>query len=284
MAELLNRLKAIKTWGDLKSRVLSAILLIILVVVLTIFGGFPFRILCAVIGVIVFDEWSRMTRSSRRAGPIHPFAKRCLYLTLLLFLFGLNGFAIAVLAAGMAFIAFVDRFERRAMWTLGGLLYAALASLPLGFLRSDDLTGLIALGFVAVVVWATDIFAYFTGRSIGGPKLMRSVSPNKTISGALGGLAAGVIFAAIYLAIFAPQVNFALLALASGLSVLGQCGDLFESWIKRRFGVKDAGRIIPGHGGVMDRIDALIFAASAAFLVGALNGHFFEPALGLFSR
>ncbi|RFC62418.1 phosphatidate cytidylyltransferase [Fulvimarina endophytica] len=276
-----NRLKAIKTWGDLKSRVLSAILLIVLVVLLTIVGGFPFRILCAAIGVIVFDEWSRMTRSSRRAGPIHLFAKRCLYLTLLFFVFGFNGLALVVLGAGMAFIAFVDRFERRAYWTLAGLFYSALASLPLGFLRSDDWTGLVAIGYVAIVVWASDIFAYFTGRSVGGPKLMPSVSPNKTISGALGGLVAGVAFAALYLSIFAPGFSFGLVLLASGLSVLGQAGDLFESWLKRRFGVKDSGRMIPGHGGVMDRIDALIFAVAAAFLVGAANGDFVHPAQGL---
>ncbi|MDY8109732.1 phosphatidate cytidylyltransferase [Fulvimarina sp. 2208YS6-2-32] len=284
MADLRNRLRAMKSWGDLKARFLSALLLAILVIALTILGGFPFRILCAAIGVIVFDEWSRMTRSSRRGGAIHPFAKRCLYLTLLLFVFGLNGLALGVLAAGMAFIAFVDRFEKRAYWTLGGLFYAAVASLPLGFLRSDDWTGLIALGFVTVVVWATDIFAYFTGRSLGGPKLMRSVSPNKTISGALGGLVAGVVFAGLYLAVFAPGFSLGLLFLASGLSVLGQIGDLFESWMKRRFGVKDSGRIIPGHGGVMDRIDALVFAVAAAYLVGAFNGAFFEPAQGLFAR
>ena len=281
MASLISRIAAIGSWGDLKSRVISAVLLGLAVIAVTLVGGFAFRILCVAIGIIVFDEWSRMTRSKHRAGPLHPFARRCLYLTLLLFLFGLPELSLLVLVGGVVFITFVDREEQRAIWTLGGLIYAAAAALPLGFLRADSTEGLIALGYVVAIVWSTDIFAYFTGRSIGGPKLMPIVSPKKTISGAIGGLVAGVVAACLYLDFTVGSVSWGLAILAAVLSALGQAGDLYESWIKRRFGVKDSGRIIPGHGGIMDRIDALIVAVAAAFLIGAILASPFDPALGL---
>ena len=296
MASFISRIAAIGSWGDLKSRVISAVLLGLAVIAVTLVGGFAFRILCVAIGIIVFDEWSRMTRSKHRAGPLHPFARRCLYLTLLLFLFGLPELSLLVLVGGVVFITFVDREEQRAIWTLGGLIYAAAAALPLGFLRADSTEGLIALGYVVAIVWSTDIFAYFTGRSIGGPKLMPIVSPKKTISGAIGGLVAGVVAvvlahflvvvpgvvaACLYLDFTVGSVSWGLAILAAVLSALGQAGDLYESWIKRRFGVKDSGRIIPGHGGIMDRIDALIVAVAAAFLIGAILASPFDPALGL---
>ncbi|MCK5933214.1 MAG: phosphatidate cytidylyltransferase [Fulvimarina manganoxydans] len=281
MSSLISRIAAIGSWGDLKSRVISAVLLGLAVIAVTLVGGFAFRILCVAIGVIVFDEWSRMTRSKHRAGPLHPFARRCLYLTLLLFLFGLPELSLLILVGGVVFITFVDRQEQRAIWTLGGLVYAAAAALPLGLLRADSTEGLIALGYVVAIVWSTDIFAYFTGRSIGGPKLMPIVSPKKTISGAIGGLIAGVVAACLFLELTVGSVSWGLAILAAFLSALGQAGDLYESWIKRRFGVKDSGRVIPGHGGIMDRIDALIVAVAAAFLIGAAFASPFDPARGL---
>ncbi|SMC36782.1 phosphatidate cytidylyltransferase [Fulvimarina manganoxydans] len=281
MSSLISRIAEIGSWGDLKSRVISAVLLGLAVIAVTLVGGFAFRILCVAIGVIVFDEWSRMTRSKHRAGPLHPFARRCLYLTLLLFLFGLPELSLLILVGGVVFITFVDRQEQRAIWTLGGLVYAAAAALPLGLLRADSTEGLIALGYVVAIVWSTDIFAYFTGRSIGGPKLMPIVSPKKTISGAIGGLIAGVVAACLFLELTVGSVSWSLAILAAFLSALGQAGDLYESWIKRRFGVKDSGRVIPGHGGIMDRIDALIVAVAAAFLIGAAFASPFDPARGL---
>jgi phosphatidate cytidylyltransferase len=120
--------------------------------------------------------------------------------------------------------------------------------------------------FIFAVVWATDILAYFTGRAIGGPKLAPRISPGKTWSGAIGGAVSGVIAGvAVFLSHFSlDDVRIPLLALA--LSVASQIGDLFESYMKRRFGVKDSSRLIPGHGGVMDRVDGLVFACFAALL------------------
>jgi phosphatidate cytidylyltransferase len=130
--------------------------------------------------------------------------------------------------------------------------------------------------FIFAVVWATDIFAYFIGRAIGGPKLAPPISPGKTWSGAIGGTLASVLagLAVVYLA--GEPVGFGLVAVILLLSIASQIGDLFESWIKRRFGVKDSSRLIPGHGGVMDRVDGLVSACFVAFLVGlalsAANG------------
>lgn len=277
----LRRLLAAPTWTDLRSRLISAVVLGLLVLALTMIGGWPFRVLCVATGVIVFEEWSRMTRA-KLAGPIFRFARRALYLSLIAFLFGFYLAAVAIVFGGAAFIAFVDRGERKADWVLGGLFYAAVASLTPGMLRGDDAAGLAALGLIIAVVWPTDIFAYFTGRSIGGPKLMPRVSPKKTISGALGGLVAGVVFGVLFAEWVAGSAGLFIVVLAALLSIFGQAGDLYESWIKRRFGVKDSGRLIPGHGGLMDRIDGLIIATAIAWLVGLLLAGFDHPARGIF--
>ena len=278
----LRRFFTTGTWSDLRSRIISAVVLGLVVLGLTIAGGWPFRLLCVAAGIIVYDEWARMTRA-KRAGPIHHFARRALVLALVAFLFSFDVAAIVIILFGCAFVAFVDRDERKADWVGGGLLYAALAALAPGMLRGVDAEGLAALGLVITIVWTTDIFAYFTGRALGGPKLLPQVSPKKTLSGALGGLLAGVLFGGLFSYAVSGGAGAFILFLAAVLSALGQAGDLFESWIKRRFGVKDSGRLIPGHGGLMDRIDALIVAIGALWLVGVALAGFSQPAHGIFA-
>jgi len=160
----------------------------------------------------------------------------------------------------------------RAGWIALGALYAgAMLAAPL-VIRVDATLGFIAMVFLFAVVWATDVAAYFAGRLIGGAKLCPAISPNKTWSGALAGALAGTV-AAVAVAVFgginpiAPIVIVSLL-----LSVAAQLGDLFESALKRHFGVKDASHAIPGHGGLMDRLDGFIAAALAAALVGLARG------------
>jgi phosphatidate cytidylyltransferase len=160
----------------------------------------------------------------------------------------------------------------RAGWIALGALYAgAMLAAPL-VIRADATLGFIAMIFLFAVVWATDVAAYFAGRLIGGAKLCPAISPNKTWSGALAGVLAGTA-AGVAVAVFggihpiAPIVIVSLL-----LSVAAQFGDLFESALKRRFGVKDASHAIPGHGGLMDRLDGFIAAALAAALIGLARG------------
>jgi phosphatidate cytidylyltransferase len=131
--------------------------------------------------------------------------------------------------------------------------------------------------FIFAVVWATDILAYFVGRALKGPKLAPSISPGKTWSGAIGGTVSGVIAGSLVTLGVFSRLSFWTIVIAFLLSVASQIGDLFESFIKRQFGVKDSSRLIPGHGGVMDRVDGLVFACFAAFLLtlatAASRGH-----------
>lgn len=270
------------SWSDLKSRVISALILGIIVIALTAIGGWPFRVLCALTGIIVFDEWARMTRA-KRVRPIYHFARGALIVAVVALVFDLGLLAVAIVGAAMIFIAATDRDERSARWVHWGLFYAGAAALAPGMLRGSDPAGLATLGFIIVVVWSTDIFAYFTGRTLGGPKLLPAVSPKKTLSGAAGGLLAGTVLGAVYAHFVSGEVGAFIIILAAILSVVGQAGDLFESWIKRRFGVKDSGRLIPGHGGLMDRIDALVVAMAVTWAVGVAIAGFGEPARGIFA-
>ena len=277
----LGRLAATQSWTDLRSRLISAIVLGITVLLLTFIGGVAFRLLCCAASIIVFDEWSRMTRA-KRAGDIYIFARRSLYLSLALFFFGLHGWSLTLLLASTAFIGIVDQGERKANWVMGGLVYGGAAGMAPGILRDSGPEGLAALGLVICVVWATDIFAYFTGRTLGGPKLMPMVSPKKTMSGALGGLVAGTFFGLGFEYWLTGDVSLKVAIVCAVLSIVGQAGDLYESWIKRRFGVKDSGRLFPGHGGLMDRIDAVIISTGVLLLVGILGSGLAHPARAIF--
>jgi phosphatidate cytidylyltransferase len=148
-------------------------------------------------------------------------------------------------------------------------------------LRADPGYGIAAILLLFAIVWTTDIAGYFAGRAIGGPKLAPSISPKKTWSGAIAGLA-GAMIVVVIAARFIPQTQIgALLAVAILLSVVSQAGDLAESAMKRHFGVKDSSQIIPGHGGVMDRLDGFWAAVVCAALIGIARGGFAAPAKGL---
>jgi phosphatidate cytidylyltransferase len=166
-------------------------------------------------------------------------------------------------------------------WAAGGVLYAGMAYLGPALLRRDAQLGLTALLFLAATVWMTDICAFAAGRAIGGPLLWPAVSPGKTWAGAVGGLAGGI--AAGVLVAYASGIGDlpAVGIVALLLSVLTQLGDLFESAVKRRFDAKDSGGLIPGHGGLMDRLDGFLVAAVAALLIGVLRNGTDAPAVGL---
>lgn len=167
---------------------------------------------------------------------------------------------IGVLAAGAAVAWLLS--GRRAMGA--GVLYVGIASVALVWLRGDGAAGRANVLFLVFVVWASDIGAYLAGRLIGGPKLIPAISPAKTWSGAMGGLVAAMLVgeAAGQAMAAAPPGRAALVAGLLGMAA--QVGDLLESAIKRHFGVKDSGWLIPGHGGLLDRLDGLLTAAPAA--------------------
>jgi len=160
--------------------------------------------------------------------------------------------------------------ERR-LWTATGFGYAAAAEFASVMIRLDQAHGFVALILVLLVVWMTDIGGYFVGRGIGGPKLWPRVSPKKTWAGAIGGFVASLAVAAGFAALGLGKTGPVLL-LGAVLSVASQLGDLFESAVKRRFGVKDSSHIIPGHGGLLDRLDGFVAAIVLAAIFGFLRG------------
>ena len=188
--------------------------------------------------------------------------------------------ALILIALGALGVATLASKIRRS-WCVAGLLYAGGLLLAPVVLRADPAFGFFAIIFLFAVVWSTDIGAYAAGRGLGGPKLMPRVSPNKTWTGAVGGLVAGVV-GGIAVAIFADIGTLVAVGLAAFvLSIASQAGDLLESAIKRRFNVKDASGIIPGHGGLMDRLDGFMVASVVAVLIGLVRGGFAAPGRGL---
>ena len=167
------------------------------------------------------------------------------------------------------------------LWIAAGLFYAAVMVVAPVVLRTDAEFGFAALVLLFAVVWSTDIFGYFAGRAIGGPKLLPAVSPKKTWAGAVAG-AAGAVAVTVLAARWFGLVDLgAIAAVALVLSVVSQFGDLLESWIKRRFGAKDASHLIPGHGGVMDRLDGFWAAALVGAAIGLARGGLGAAARGL---
>ena len=167
-----------------------------------------------------------------------------------------------------------SRCSRRERAQLGaaGFLYAAAALVASVLVRQDPVNGFAALMFVLLVVWATDIGGYFAGRGIGGPKLWPRVSPKKTWAGAIGGFVGEPCGGGRVCRARRRQDGAAAGSSAAILSVVSQLGDLFESAVKRRFGVKDSSHIIPGHGGLLDRLDGFVAAVVLAAIIGFLRG------------
>jgi phosphatidate cytidylyltransferase len=154
---------------------------------------------------------------------------------------------------------------------MAGFLYAAAAEVASVLVRLDQTDGFIALILILLVVWVTDIGGYFAGRGIGGPKLWPRVSPKKTWAGAIGGFMASLVISGGFAA-FGFGKTGPVLLLGAILSIASQLGDLFESAVKRRFGVKDSSHIIPGHGGLLDRLDGYVAAVVVATIFGLLRG------------
>jgi phosphatidate cytidylyltransferase len=152
-------------------------------------------------------------------------------------------------------------------WQVAGFVYALLPALALLWIRERSPIGVEILLWVFITTWSVDIGAYFAGRSIGGPKLAPAISPNKTWAGLIGGMVAAALFGGLWAWLL--QLPAILIALAAPFAAAAQAGDLFESWLKRRAGVKDSGHWLPGHGGALDRLDGLVVVAvlTAAVLV-----------------
>jgi phosphatidate cytidylyltransferase len=265
--------------SELALRVGSALVLVPLAIGTAYLGGWLFALFWGAAAMGVLWEWTALlARNDQRSVLLTGGAS--LALAVVLVAAGHLLAAVVVLAMGAIGAASLALAERRT-WVAGGIPYAGALALAPIVLRADDADGFLAVIFLFAIVWTTDISAYFAGRALGGPKLMPQVSPNKTWAGAVGGLIASVVVTLALAKMAGLTALFALAMLAVVLSVFAQGGDLFESFLKRRFHAKDSGHLIPGHGGLMDRLDGFVSASVAAALIGLARGGFEAPGHGL---
>ena len=246
-----------------RQRLLSSLVMAAGALAAVLVGGWPFVLLVLLATVVMAHEWLHLAAPMRPPGRL---------LTLLVA--GLPGLAVLALAAGFSTLALAalavapivgaGAGPRMAELPPGrvaaGTLYVGIPALALVWLRTQAPGGGTHLLWLLLVVWATDIFAYLVGRTVGGPKLAPRISPGKTWSGLCGGVVGAGLTGGI--AALALGAGFGLAAAVGALlALVGQGGDLFESALKRQAGVKDSGHLIPGHGGLLDRIDGLVFSA-----------------------
>lgn len=253
---------------NLVMRVVAALVLAPVAIALAYLGGVAWSLLVTLAAIGLFAEWLLVTGFGRELRVVMPGAVALLLIGLCL-MAGRIDAALDMLVVGLVAVALTSGARRG--WAIAGLLYAAAAEIASVVLRLDPVKGFAALMFVLLVVWVTDIGGYFAGRGIGGPKLWVRVSPKKTWAGAAGGFVASLLVAACFAALEIGTAG-SLLALGAVLSVVSQLGDLFESAVKRRFGVKDSSHIIPGHGGLLDRLDGFVAAVIVAAIFGFLRG------------
>jgi phosphatidate cytidylyltransferase len=265
--------------NNLMLRIVSAAMLAPLALFVAWIGDWPFAVFWGAAAIAVLWEWTRLV-----AGPRHfLMLSSCASAIVVAALVAWRGRPIAgILLVGLGALAatiFAPR-ERR-FWITAGIGYAGTMLLAPMLLRADVQYGFFAMVLLFAVVWTTDVFAYFAGRAIGGPKLSVAISPKKTWAGAIAGALGAMVVAVVVAGLFGSSNGATIAVIALLLSVLAQLGDLLESWVKRRFGAKDASGLIPGHGGVMDRLDGFWAAALAGCLVGLLRGGFDNAARGL---
>ena len=254
---------------DLGQRIASGAALALAVLGALWAGVLPFAIVVGIVGVLVAWEWGRIVRSGGVDAIliIQAVAVAVCVLLSAWSVAGLGLILVLVAAIISALLAFGERGHMAAL----GALYAGLPAVALVWLNHGRF-GVLAVLFVLLAVWASDTGAYFAGRLIGGPKLVPRISPNETWSGLVGGIVAGSL-AGIVLALARSELSVAYMILAGALiGVVSQAGDLLESALKREYGVKDASKLIPGHGGFMDRIDGLAaVVVAAAIFAAAVN-------------
>jgi phosphatidate cytidylyltransferase len=288
------------TMRDLGPRVLSAIVMVALAFGTLWAGGQIYILAWLFVSFGALWEWQRLVGGAAQMARLF-IGAAALAITAAFSAGGSGDLALAVLVLAAAAILFIARKGSapgmgasvneplawpEAILAATGVLYAGAFLVSVLVLRLSLMQGVAAILWLFAIVWGTDIVAYFAGRSIGGPKLWRRVSPSKTWSGFIGGVTGGAVAGTLLVYWLLPDARafwpwmfvFALL-----LAILSQGGDLFESALKRRYGVKDSSNLIPGHGGILDRLDGFTAAAICAALVGAVRGGQINAAHGLFS-
>lgn len=266
--------------GDLGVRIVSALVLAPVVLGAVWLGGWPFSLLLAVAAILMAQETARLLfddGSFRRTALLAVTALAGIALASL----GLEAAALAAAAAGLAFALAARSWKHETLWpAFVAYPYLLLPLIGLIWLRADPVLGLMVVFWLLATVWAIDICAYFAGRFIGGPKLAPRISPKKTWAGLIGGMA-GAVVVAVLTSIWLESGSPLLLSLvAIGLTLIEQAGDFAESAFKRRAGVKDSGNLIPGHGGILDRVDGLVAVVAGAAILALMHNATY-PAAGV---
>ena len=245
---------------ELRTRTVVGIVLVLMASAALWLGGFWFWLLLVVAGVLMQGEWGDLVGAAPEQRRLAMFAASVPLALLCPLAAGVSWTAFTLMAAAFFFVALVTRSGRLAL----GIPYVCVPVMALLFLRDQAPAnyGLLLAFWSLALVWATDVGAYFAGRAIGGPKLAPRVSPSKTWAGLAGGVLAALILGFILHRF--EQLPIQLAAASGLLAVAAQLGDLLESGMKRRAGVKDSGTLLPGHGGVMDRLDGVVAAAPLA--------------------
>jgi phosphatidate cytidylyltransferase len=261
-----------RSLADLLPRVLSAIVLMAAALVSLWLGGLVFDLIWLGATLAVGCEWQNLIAAPNRGVRFFLVA---LGLVVSAYFAGNAWFGTAcslLFGCGIA-LALAARRGRR-IWAFGGLVYAGLLLVAVSSLHISAEYGARSILWLFAIVWGTDVFAYFGGRLIGGAKLWPKISPSKTWSGTLTGVLAGALLGAATGAygLGDPLRALPIFALGIAAAAVSQAGDIFESWVKRRFGAKDSSGLIPGHGGFMDRLDGFIAAAAFAALFGSARG------------
>ncbi len=252
--------------SELAIRIASAVVLAALAIGATIYQPWTFLILVVVGSLLVAWEWGHLTRSNGFDGTALISGVSVAIVAVLVFL-GRPDLALFVLVAAAAAIALTPVSTERSIWPLAGLAYAALPASAFMFLRGDAAWGAAAVLYLFAVAWTTDTASYAAGRLIGGPKLAPRISPKKTWSGFIAGALTPALIGYAFGEALKETSAVKLSLVSIVLALACQMGDLLESAVKRRFGAKDASQLIPGHGGLLDRIDGLLLAAIVAALI-----------------
>lgn len=265
---------------DLTLRVVSALVLAPLAIATAYLGGVVFVVFWGLAALGILWEWRRIVGDTRAVTLGLSIAAIVLVTADLALSDAASASRDALAVCLVALLAALVAREHR-IWIAGGILYSSTLVLSVSVLRADREWGYWAILYLFAIVWATDIFGYFVGRLVGGPRLAPKLSPKKTWSGAVGGAVGAVLASAAVTGYAGLSTLPAVAGLGLVLSAISQVGDLFESAVKRRFGAKDASHVIPGHGGLMDRLDGFLAAVFAAAIIGLARGGLDAPARGL---
>ncbi len=256
--------------SNLLTRVVSALVMLPIAIFVMLTGGLPFFILVTLLTILILSEWNGIVEDK----PLSILVGVEVFCAVLL-LFALNMgspyLLYSFICSVVSVLVVAYLVKAKILWALTGFLYALVPSAA--FLVINESYGGAVILWMMILIWSMDTGAYFVGKNVGGPKMSPKISPNKTWSGLIGGAITAMIFGSIFghymkdadTLIFNDATI--LLILSGLLALLSQIGDLAESAVKRAFKVKDSGSIIPGHGGVMDRVDGVLFVAPAVLMI-----------------